>query len=237
MGLLDWLTGGDEAQVRRHAKRIANINAQNEEREMSAHWLAENGSDAAILGLLGRFGLTIESQMKDAKEKQLAYDLLLDLGPKVVAPTKDWLARSNNIAMPLRLIAHFEGNASVVGLLLELLSRENDPFKTEKKRQLLIKLTEFKDPRIIPAVIPLLKDFDEGIRYAAAEVLIAQDDISGAPALAEALANPEEESNRVRVRIAEGLSQRRWSLGQHADAVAARPPFGWKVAGDRILQG
>lgn len=236
MGLLDWLTGGDEAQVKRHAKRIANINAQAEEREMSAQWLAQNGSDAAIAGLLGRFGLTIESQMKDAREKQLVYDLLVELGPRVVPATRDWLSRATNLGMPLKLVAHFEGEASVVGLLLELLGRENDPFKTEKKRQILIKLTEFKDSRIVPAVTPLLKDFDEGVRYAAAEVLISQDDVGGAPALAAALANPEEESNRVRVRIAEGMVQRRWSLGEHTEAITARPPYGWKVVEGRLSQ-
>ena len=122
----------------------------------------------------------------------------------------------------------------MVGLLIELLAQENDPFKTNNKKQLLLKLAERRDPRITPAVTPLLRDFDEGIRYAAVEVLLYQDDAGVAEALAAHLAYPDEDSNRVRARIAEAVYQRRWTLGEHAAAVAARPPHGWQVVGDRM---
>lgn len=237
MGLLDFLIGGEESQLRRHTKRIANINAQHEDRIASARWLAEKGSEDAVLGLYGRFGLTIESQMKDAAEKELVFDLLVDLGPGVVGPAREWLKKNAQIAQPLRIIEQFEGKDAVVDVLLELISRENDPFKTEKKRQLLIKLSELKSARAVPAVIPLLKDFDEGVRYAAVEVLLAVESPDAIAALAEALASGDEDSNRVRGRIAEGFHLRSWSLGAHAEAVSKRPPNGWSVAGDRLQKG
>lgn len=235
MGLFDFLSGGEEAQLKRHAKRMTNINAQHEDRLASAHWLADNGSDAAITGLLGRFTWTLESQMKDAAEKKLVYELLTDLGPKSCAPMREWMRKNANIAQPLRLLEHFEGRDAVVATLLDLLARENDPFKTEKKRQILIKLTEYKHASILPAVIPVLDDFDEGVRYGAVEVLLAQEDPAAAVPLATRLANPEEDSNRLRGRIAEGFHQRRWSLGAHADSVAGNAPRGWQVSGDRVL--
>lgn len=235
MGLFDFLSGGEEAQLRRHAKRMTNINAQTEDRQASAQWLAENGSDPAILGLLGRFTWTFENGMKDSAEKKLVYDLLLDLGPKVCEPVREWMKKNANIAQPLRLLEHFEGKDGVVKVLLEMLARENDPFKTEKKRQILIKLAEYKHPAIVPAVVPVLKDFDEGVRYGAAEVLLAQDDPSVAGPLAERLADREEDSGRLRGRVAECFHQRRWSLGEHAAAVAANAPRGWQVQGDRVL--
>ncbi len=234
MGLFDFLNGSEEAQIKRHAKRMTNINAQHEDRQASAHWLADNGTDPAIVGLLGRYTWTLESQMKDATEKKLVYELLVDLGPKVCGPAVEWMRKNANIAQPLRLLEHFQGRDAVATTLLDLLSRENDPFKTEKKRQILIKLAEFKHPAITPAVIPVLADFDEGVRYGAVEVLLAQDDPSVVEPLARALANPEEDSSRLRGRIAEGFHQRRWSLGEHAAAVAARAPRGWQVAGDRV---
>lgn len=237
MGFLDFLIGGEESQLRRHAKRIANINAQHEDRLSSARWLAEKGSEEAILGLFGRFSLTIESQMKDAAEKELVFDLLTDLGPTVVGPAREWLKKNAQIAQPLRIIEQFEGRDAVVDVLLELIARENDPFKTEKKRQLLIKLSELRSPRSVAPVIPLLRDFDEGVRYAAVEVLLATEDPAGVSALAEALASPDEDSNRVRARIAEGFSLRRWSLGERAEAVARRPPNGWVVVGDQLQKG
>ena len=234
MGLFDFLSGSEEAQLRRHSKRMTNINSQHEDRMASAHWLADNGSDAAIIGLLSRFSLTIDSQMKDTTEKALVTELLRGLGERVLAPTTEWLRRNSNIAQPLRLIEEFGGEEGVVGVLLDLLARENDPFKTEKKRQLLIKLAEYQDARIAPAVMPVLNDFDEGVRYGAVEVLAAQDDPAVPAALAKRLADPEEDSNRLRGRVAEILHQRRWSLGEHAEAVASNAPRGWQVQGDRI---
>lgn len=235
MGLFDFLSGSEEVQLKRHAKRMTNINAQSEDRQASAHWLAHNGSPDAILGLLGRFSLNIDSQMKDANEKALIYDLLVDLGPKVCAPAREWMRKNASIAQPLRLVEHFEGREAVVAVLLDLLARENDPFKTEKKRQILIKLAEYRHASVAPAVIPVLDDFDEGVRYAAVEVLQNQEDAGVGPALARRLASPDEDSNRIRGRIAEIFSQRRWSLGEHAAAVAGNAPRGWQVQGDRVL--
>lgn len=240
MGFFDFLTGGEDGQIKRHARRMNNLNTQSEERDMSAHWLVENGSDAAIAGLLGRFTITIPSAMKDGKEKEQIVDMLIGLGPKVTAPIKEWMRTHTQFAQPLRVIEHFEGSAGGVGILLEICSLEKDPFKTEKKRQALIKLAEQKDPRIVPAIAPLLNDFDEGIRYAAAEVLLAQsggaEDAAIIEALAARMADPDEDSNRLKVRVAEAFSQRRWSLGAFAEGVAARPPTGWAVNGDRLVQ-
>ena len=78
MGLFDFFSPSEEAQLKKHAKRMKNLNSQPEERQMSAHWLAENGSEAAVVGLLARFGLNYEQRMKDAEEKDFVYKLLLN---------------------------------------------------------------------------------------------------------------------------------------------------------------
>jgi hypothetical protein len=235
MGFFDFLFGGDAGQVKRHIKRLSNLNAQKEERTASAHWLAENGTEEAILGMLKRFEMTYEHRMKDTEEKDLVYDLLLSMGPRVGPPVRQWVRGNQNFAIPLRLLEHFEGKEAVVEVLLEMLGREVDPFKTEKKRQILIRLAEYRDPRIIERVPACLEDFDGEIRYAAAETLIAQEDDAVRDALAAALANRQEESNRLRVRIASAFQQRGWGLGEHVEAIAENPPVGWAVSGDRIL--
>lgn len=236
MGFLDFLFGGEAGQVKRHIKRLSNLNAQKDERAGSAHWLAENGSEEAILGLLKRFELTYEHRMKDTEEKDLVYNLLLGMGPKVAQPVRQWVHKNQNFAIPLRLLDHYEGSDAVVEVLLEMLGREVDPFKTEKKRQILIRLAEYRDPRIIERVPACLEDFDGEIRYAAAETLIAQETDAVRGALAAALANRQEESNRLRVRIAAIFQQRGWSLGEHTEAIADNPPVGWAVSGDRMRQ-
>ncbi len=235
MGWFDWLTGGEEGQVKRHVKRIRNLNAQAEDRTASAHWLAENASEEAVIGLLGRFTITYEQTMKDTEEKNLVVDLLRGLGrERISGPIRLWCRKNESFARPLSLVHELEGKEAAVDLLLDMLGREVDPFKTEKKRQILIKLSDYVDARISERVAPCLEDFDEGIRYAAAEALITQDVAAVRGDLARALARRDEESNRLRVRIAEAFHKRSWSLGEHAPAVAERPPVGWRVDGELI---
>ena len=235
MGFLDFLTGGSDGQLKRHTKRAKNLNAQAEDREASLHWLAQDGSEQAIFGLLGRFSVTYEHQMKDLNEKQLVFDLLEGLGEKVCDPIKTWSKTAPQFARPLQLVEKFEGEAAAVGFLIDMLSGENDPFKPEKKRQILIRLAEYEDARIMPAIGPCLRDFDEGIRYAAVEAALAQPDESVRAELAACIADDKEESNRLRVRVAEAFHQRGWSLEEFAAAVAAMPPHGWVVTDGKLF--
>jgi hypothetical protein len=235
MGLFDFFTGGSEGQLKRHTKRAKNLNAQAEDREASLHWLASDGSEQAILGLLGRYNVTYEHQMKDLNEKTLVFELLEGLGDTVCEPVKTWARSAPQFARPLQLVQKFQGEESTVSFLIELLEAEDDPFKPEKKRQVLIRLAEFTDARIVPAIDPCLRDFDEGIRYAAVEAALTQPDESVQGALANCIADDKEESNRLRVRIAEAFHQRGWDLGEHAEAVAERPPHGWAVEGGRVF--
>ena len=235
MGLFDFITGGSEGQLKRHTKRAKNLNAQAEDREASLHWLAEDGSEQAVFGLLGRFNVTYEHQMKDLNEKQLVFDLLEGLGDTVCGPIKVWARTAPQFARPLQLVQKFEGDEQTVAFLLDLLSGENDPFKPEKKRQILIRLAEYTDTRIVPAIEPCLRDFDEGIRYAAVEAALSQPDESVRLSLAECIADDKEESNRLKVRIAEAFHQRGWALGDYAAAVSSFPPHGWQVEDGKLF--
>lgn len=235
MGLFDFFSPSEEAQLKKHAKRMKNLNSQPEERQMSAHWLAENGSEAAVVGLLARFGLNYEQRMKDAEEKDFVYKLLLGIGEKACPPIRAWSMKNQSFAYPLRVIEEIEGEQAAIDLLLEMLGREVDPFKPEKKRQILIKLAGYRDGRIVERVPACLKDFDEGIRYAAAEALLAQETDEVRSDLAEALASREEESNRLRCRIAEAFHQRSWTLGEASSDIEERPPVGWTVRGQQMF--
>ena len=237
MGIFDFFTGGEEGQIKRHAKRLRNLNSQGEDRMLSAQWLAEQGSEEAIVGLLGRFMITYEQRMKDTQEKEQVHQLLLGLATRALPAIKQWVLRNEAFAIPLSVVEEIEGPAAAVDLLLEMLGREVDPFKTEKKRQILVKLADYIDPRISDRVPACLEDFDEGVRYAAAETLLAQEEASIQWELAKALARRDEDSNRLRVRIADGFLKRGWGLGEYAETVAERPPVGWRFAGGKLVPG
>ncbi len=238
MGWFDWMTGGEEGQLKRHAKRVKNLNSQAEDRVASMHWLAEHGTEEAVIGLLGRFTINYEQRMKDGQEKDLTYALLRSMDIAVVGPAvRKWVRKNDAFARPIRLIDEMEGAESAVDVLLDMLGREVDPFKTKKKREILIKLADYLDARIVERVPACLDDFDEGIRYAAAEALLSQDDDSDMvrQELAKALGRRDEESNRLRVRLAEAFHKRSWTLGEYVEAIDERPPVGWAVRGDRII--
>ncbi|MEC7239700.1 MAG: HEAT repeat domain-containing protein [Myxococcota bacterium] len=239
MGFFDLFTGGSiEKQIEKHAKRIKKKDAQQEDRVASAYWLSEEGSFNAVYGLLGRFEMAYEHQMKDRAEKDLVSKLLEDLGEPAVPAIKAFLRKSSQFARPMALLETISGKEEALKMIFELLDLEaaKSELKPGKKRQLLIKLAEFQTPEVVAGAVPFLSDFDEGVRFAAVEVLIAQEETAEVrETLLSSLSDPEEESNRLRVRISEIASARRWTLGEHQKAIAANPPSGWAVAKGRLL--
>jgi len=240
MGLFDFLTGGSpEKQLAKHGARIRKKDATAEDRQASAYWLAEQATTPAIVALLGRFEMTYEHHMKDVAEKDMVTDLVLELGPIAIDGLEHYLKRCKNFARPLSLLKQMAGKEAALNMVLDLIATEaaKSELKPDKKRELLIVLAEFQDSRSMDIAIELLEDFDEGVRYAAAEVLIGLEQNEAVQvALLTALANPEEESNRLRVRIAEVVGGRAWPLGVHTESISTNPPVGWSVTGDRLSE-
>lgn len=214
MAFFDFLLGGPAGQLRRHARRVANRDSQAEDREASAHWLAQNGSEEALFAMCARFALQLEHGLKDRKEKDIVFELLTDHGPRGAVVARRWASENPNFHHAVRLVERIEGSEAAVGLLLELLAAEDveQEFKPEKKRNLLISLAERRSGRVVDAAQRFLVDFDEGVRHAAIEAMAAQEGDAAAQHLARALHNPAEESTRIRGRLAEIFQQRRWPL-------------------------
>lgn len=237
MGLFDFFLS-EEKKILRHTRRVTNRDAQPEDREASVVWLAKNGSPSAIAGLLSRFDINLDHQLKDSGEKDVLYQVLLELGPEVVErPLRSWLKRCKQFALPLRLMSDLQGEEEALEVALQLLAieAERDDFKPDKKHGLLVWLADRRDPRLVEAATPFLTDFDESVRYAAVEVLLAQTDDAGAAPLVEILRSDREESNRLRVRVVDGLVRRGWSVAQHG-LEADRLPEGFSLRDGRVLR-
>ncbi len=98
--------------------------------------------------------------------------------------------------------------------------------------QILVALEEHKHPAIRAEVERFLEDVNEPARFHAASTLLAQDDEAAVPALAHLLGD--EESVRVRTRIAEGMAARGWTVPEdERDAVrrSLPPAFSLDAAG------
>lgn len=233
MGLFDVFMS-KEAKIRRHHRRTVNRDAAEEDRDASMRWLAQEGSPQALLALLSRFDLHLDHQLKDAGEKDLVESMVIAHGAAAVEPVRSWLRTCKGIARPLKVLAAVAGDQAAFDMAFELLEKEldGDPFKPEKKKKLLLWLAEHRHPRAIEAVGPFLRDFDEGVRYAAAEVLITQETDEARPGLEAVLLNPDEDSTRLRSRVADVFVARRWPV---AEGVAAVLPEAYAVRGGRVV--
>ena len=235
MGIFD-LFMSDEKKIKKHHRRLTNRDAQDEDREASAHWLSDNGTPQAILSLLSRFDMALDHQLKDASEKDLVEDLVRHKGAAAAPTVRQWLKKCKVTARPLQLLSDVEGPQAAMDMALELLEdeRTQDPFKPEKKKKLLIWLAERTDDRSVEAAAHYLDDFDEGVRYAAAEVLIAEGSEQSRKELCRVFSNEDEDSNRLKVRVIEVFISRRWALDD-PNAVHELP-VGFRVDNGRFLK-
>jgi hypothetical protein len=235
MGLFDIFLSEDKL-IAKHARTMTNRDAQPEDREVSVRFLADKGTDRAILALLARFDMALEHQIKDKREKDYTFDVIRTLGTKAVGPTEIFLKRCKQVARPLELHTALTSEKDSLQLVYALLAAEveKNDFKPARKKALLLWLVERRDGGAAEAAAPLLEDFDEGVRYAAAEVILAQNDPATTGPLLGVLTNPEEESNRLKLRIADVFAQRRWSVGD-ADVERLSTLPGYQVQGDRLV--
>lgn len=239
MGLFDFMLS-PEKKIAKHVRRLTNRDAQPEDREASAAWLANQGTPQSILGMLSRFDMALDHQLKDHGEKDQLFAMLVELGDPVIEPTRVWLKRCKSISRPLALLERIQGEEAAIQAaygVLDVERSEGNDFKPQKKKTVLIWLADRQHHDAIERATPFLDDFDEGVRYAAAEVIIAQKDEAGREPLLHLLTNPEEDSNRLRVRVCEVFAQRRWPLGDDAAAtLAGALPDGFSVRDGRIVR-
>ncbi|MCB9680167.1 MAG: HEAT repeat domain-containing protein [Alphaproteobacteria bacterium] len=232
MGLFDMFT--KEGKLKRHVRRMSDLNTQPEDREASARWLVDEGSGKAIMGLLSRFDMNVTQQLKDQAEKAFVYQLLVNMGEAVHRPLDAWLRRCKQYAWPLKLCVELQGEQVAMTAVFALLAGDvgKSSFEPEKRKELLVWLAERKHPEMVEHVAGFLKDFDEEVRYAAAEVLVAQETEAARPALLAVLADPQEDSVRLKHRLAGVFRTRGWSVG---DAGLPQLPAGFDVRDGRIV--
>ncbi len=234
--MFDWFLS-TEKRIAKNQRRLTNRDSQPEDRETSARWLLENGGQKGLRALLTRFDMNLTHQLNDKDEKEFVYGLLASKGSEVSKPLRVHLKKCRQVALPVRLLEEIEGEEAAISMVYEILDLEykkDDLNNPDKKKNMLVWLTERRHEGAIEAVKPFIDDFDEGVRHAAMEVVIAQGEGEAAALLEARMVHPEEDSNRLRVRLAQVFVNRRWSLAD-PEAVSAVLPSGFTVSGGRIV--
>jgi HEAT repeat protein len=245
MGLFDFLSGKksqenspkkpSQREFNRYARLVSEKMSQNYDRQEAIEVLAAQGTAESAAALLKRFSWTMEPSITDQEEKQAAVQGIVAAGDAALDPLRVYAVRAESLTWPLKVLRQIVAEEDIVDELLGLLDEFDTEYvrNIEPKRQLLAMLEEYPSPEVRQGVEPFLTDISEPIRFAAVTTTFAMGDETCIAALAEALA--EEESLRVRNRIAQGLVERRWKIPEDLrELFAGALPPDFRLQGDVI---
>jgi hypothetical protein len=231
MGLFDRFKGARQEKQGTKASPAAKWadrvekRVQNYDRQEAIQALSDMASADAVEVLLKRFTFHMDPSITDQEEKDAAFRGILRAGEQALEPVRAFAAKAESLAWPMKIVRELVDQGRYVDELLTWLSRWDTEYSkfVDAKVQILTALEEHKSPRIREAVERFLEDVNEPARFHAATTLLAQDDPAALPALASLLL--EEESVRVRAKVAEGLAVRGWEIpeGDRAGVRSALP--------------
>ncbi len=201
-----------EREVAKLQKLVSNKMSQNYDRQQAIEELARMGTPEAAFALLKRFDFHLDPSITDQEEKEAAAQGVISMGEVALEPIRKYCAKAESLTWPLRILQQIVSEEHIVDELLGVLDEFDTEYtrNAEPKEQLLSTLEEYPSDDVRVAVEPFLQDASEPVRFYAVTTTFAMDDEQSVPALLEALA--EEESLRVRNRIAQGLSERGWKI-------------------------
>lgn len=236
MGLLDIFLSKekrDERSRSKNAQRAINKYAQSPDRLKALEALADDGSDEALFGLLRRFGMTYDKSIEDEQEKEWVFEVLVGKGAAAIPAIKRYLFSADSVAWPLRVLDKVAEKDQEIAILEEVLARHEPGYERDptKKMQLLAHLGGLKHGRAAALAVPYLKDMDESVRFAAVEAALHQkDEATVKGALLELFGSAEEDSLRIRLRIAESIAELGWAVPADVRAsVEAKLPEVWAL--------
>ena len=159
-------------------------------------------------------------------------------GDAAIQPLRDYCARAESITWPLRTLRKIVSEEHFADELLELLEQFDTEYvrNAEPKVQLINALEGYPSEEARLAVEPFLTDVNENVRFVAAGTVFASEDEAAVEALIEALA--EEESLRVKNRIAGGLEQRSWEVPEALrERCSEALPDGFGLSAGKVVRG
>jgi hypothetical protein len=218
---------------------------QSADRFAAMEKLKAEGSEEALLGLCRRFSITADKTIEDQQEKEWVVDTLVGAGPAAIPPLRRHLRDALALHFPLVTLSRIADADKVLEVIDELLAREEPGYTRDPKRKMDILEFLGEWPPATPEQVcrraaPYLADFDEGVRFTAVETIAQKPHEAAAAGLVAALVRPEEESKRLRLRIAAVLAAAGFELGDRVSDVSSLLPgvlAGYALHHDKLVQG
>lgn len=216
-----------DKQIAKAAALAANSFAQPDVRMREMERLIDDGSPAAIRGLLKRFAVNAHGHIADEDEKKWLEDALVEIGQGAVAPLEDYISTEDKLTYALRAYERIVGSEAAAQCFLNVLKRygADDYRSVEAKLQLVWQLASYIDaPQVLAELVPFLLDHSDDVRWAVIDLLERAADKKALPAeiltqasekLAVLVVDPEV-SLRISRRTADVLAEREWPLQEGA---------------------
>jgi HEAT repeat protein len=235
-GASDKKTGGKASPAAKWADRVEK-RAQNYDRQEAITALSDMGTPEAVEALMKRFTFHIDPSITDQEEKEAAFQGVLRAGKGAIEPVRAFATKAESLAWPMKIVRELVDEGEYVEELLRWLARWDTEYSkfVDPKVQILRALEEYRSDRIRESVERFLEDVNEPSRFHAVSALFAQSDAAAVPALLKLLVD--EESVRVRTKIAEGLTSQGWEIPSDQREAAARAmpaPYGVDSRGRAI---
>ncbi len=201
-----------ERELQRCERLVSNKLSQNYDRQEALEVLARMGTARSAEILLKRFNWQMDPSITDQEEKQVALDGITAAGEAALDPIRAYCRRADSLTWALKALRIIVPLERLEEELLGLLDGFDTEYvrNAEPKVQLITSLQEFRSDEVRIATEPFLSDANEPVRFAAVHTVFAVGDEKSVPALVEALS--EEESLRIKNRIALGISEKKFII-------------------------
>lgn len=227
--------GVSPKELARLTRLVSNKMSQNYDRQEAIEVLGGMANAEGAKALLRRFDFSMEPSIVDQDEKEAAVEGIAAAGEAALEPIRQYCARAESLTWPLKVLRQIVSGDEVVGELLLLLEQFDTEYlrNPEPKIQLIAALQEHPSDEVREAVEPFLMDVNESVRFNAVSTVFSMPDASSVPRLVEALS--EEESLRIKNRIARGLEEQGFEVDSELGEELARAlPPGFALRGGKV---
>ena len=229
--------GKSDREMARFEKLVSSKMSQNLDRQEAIRELSEMATARAARVLLKRFNWSMEPSITDQEEKEAAAAGIVAAGEEALQPSREYCQKAESLHWPLRVLKEIVPEDAIVDELLAVLDQFDTEYmrNPEPKVQLLERLEAYPTEDVRVAVEPFVADVNESVRFTAVGTVLA----IGNPASVEVLvaALEEEESLRIKNKIAQGLSERGWLVPEELrDACTQYLPDGFALLEGKVVK-
>lgn len=215
--------GRRERALAKAIAKAGNTKIKSDDRRPALYQLMDDGCPEAIGGLLRRFTFNYDTNMvADEEEKNAVYQALVAMGPKVLPEVRKHLRSSPTLSWALRLLGQVATLDERWQAIAEVMRDYEPGYQRDpsRKQQLLTFLGDLDDERVSETIVAFLEDHDENVRFITMEALFKRgnDEVAREPLL-KLLIDEEEESLRLKNRVAEGFVEQGWVVKGYRGSV------------------